>query len=904
MYIGLCSNIQKLTIIRFQWAALHIGELLKLNRNKDILGYLDKLPRGLEAAYHKIYHEIASQPNGKQNVAFAAFKILMCSWRPLSPEEMVIAATQDVDDDFCNEQDVDIDYVLDACHNFMVISDGLPERGRELQEETETDTIEIVVAEQSYMSTPSSRYRLRPILDGLETAVTKTNTICRFAHLSVREYLELHQWSIAEANAYMACICLRTLLRLQWGDNPLEPDGEHAYRSIELEDEENDIMTHPWLGVSVVEQYTRNELIWFPKCGELETDQNQEPDPRDENPEFDPPPFKCILELCNLHSHDDASVCSSVPYETRIERHDGTALEKWTYYAAETWSLHAKNATAGKIERARVDALLVKFLGGPKSSTSAYRAWTILSRGRTNRTLDQPEHSKSLATLDRQSPTFHFEHPELLHFLYERFPRTLLRPTDDPTLGCALFGLGHILDQWLETGQVDANHTNARGDSLLLLAIQGRHSGVCEVLLSRGADPSAMAPEGYSLLQAAVMNHQPETVRLLLDHGADPNQVPGWKAQGYFANYPLDLAVSFGQYECTKILIERGANALRDEVIENSATGGDIRTTRLLLDSLSETENTTEDDGLKTKIKTGVENAWKEAMQNENINKNTGVLSVFLDRNIDMVENDSIHIAAESERMEIVRWLMGQGLDINQKSRQGIYGDTPLLAVVRDSTPVVATVQWLITNGANIDAIDKVGYTALHLTLLAGHASAAKYLLEIGADVSTKSRSGMTVLTTACMKCPQDVVSKLLDLGLDVNECAGSEANYEFPLLAAYKRNKTWPNRREIMCLLLEAGAKFRLDDFTEQQIEAIGASRLRKLERLARDLWPCLWKKETFNIVRWRVEGSPEGPMPALLEEEEGELYSMESMRWARPDNFYAEDEDDMRIVIVPPES
>lgn len=155
---------------------------------------MDRLPKGLQAAYETIYSDISSQPGGKPDVAFSAFKILMCSWRPLSPAEMVIAATQDVDEDFCIEQDVDIGYVLDAYHNLMVVADGHGDNSRKLEGE--------------YLKGDSS---------DAAAEIFGSTAICRFAHLSVREFFEQNHWSLAEAHAHMACVCLRTLLRLQWG---------------------------------------------------------------------------------------------------------------------------------------------------------------------------------------------------------------------------------------------------------------------------------------------------------------------------------------------------------------------------------------------------------------------------------------------------------------------------------------------------------------------------------------------------------------------------------------------------------------------------------------------------------------------------------------------------------------
>lgn len=137
---------------------MHIDELLELKRNKDILGYLDKLPMGIQAAYDIIYHSISAQPGSKRDVAFATFKLLMCSWRPFSAYEITIAAAQDPESDFHVDSDVDIDYILSACQNFVIITDGEHDSTslRDGAVETEVETSEPSYRNGKYKTIPDS----------------------------------------------------------------------------------------------------------------------------------------------------------------------------------------------------------------------------------------------------------------------------------------------------------------------------------------------------------------------------------------------------------------------------------------------------------------------------------------------------------------------------------------------------------------------------------------------------------------------------------------------------------------------------------------------------------------------------------------------------------------------------
>ncbi|RMJ06853.1 hypothetical protein CDV36_013538 [Fusarium kuroshium] len=158
----------------FQWAALHIDDLLKLRRDQDVLQYLDDLPEGLKNAYDKIYHDIKSRKGSWGRVADRAFQWLMGSYRPLRPDELVAAACQDPDTTTVFGVDIDIDFVLDACHNLITV--------------VETDAFD----------------------DG--SGSVRHAKVCRFAHLSVQEYFETHHWSRKQVNRAMASVCLAVLL--------------------------------------------------------------------------------------------------------------------------------------------------------------------------------------------------------------------------------------------------------------------------------------------------------------------------------------------------------------------------------------------------------------------------------------------------------------------------------------------------------------------------------------------------------------------------------------------------------------------------------------------------------------------------------------------------------------------
>ncbi|KAF7242953.1 Histone-lysine N-methyltransferase EHMT1, partial [Varanus komodoensis] len=94
---------------------------------------------------------------------------------------------------------------------------------------------------------------------------------------------------------------------------------------------------------------------------------------------------------------------------------------------------------------------------------------------------------------------------------------------------------------------------DAGGRTALFWATEFRHERLAQLLLSRGADPTARDHEGNSCLHwAACVGHVP-IARLLLEAGAELN-VPN--AQG---DTPLHVAAQEGSYECLALLLAHGA---------------------------------------------------------------------------------------------------------------------------------------------------------------------------------------------------------------------------------------------------------------------------------------------------------------------------------------------------------
>lgn len=99
---------------------------------------------------------------------------------------------------------------------------------------------------------------------------------------------------------------------------------------------------------------------------------------------------------------------------------------------------------------------------------------------------------------------------------------------------------GHLakLTSLLDQG-IPVDFTDAKGDSLLILAAYHEHTQLVELLLSRGANIDALNDRGQTPLVCAVFRNNEEITKLLLDAGADPqlgHQTPAEVAD--FFNLP------------------------------------------------------------------------------------------------------------------------------------------------------------------------------------------------------------------------------------------------------------------------------------------------------------------------------------------------------------------------------
>ncbi|NMM27825.1 MAG: ankyrin repeat domain-containing protein [Glaciimonas sp.] len=120
-----------------------------------------------------------------------------------------------------------------------------------------------------------------------------------------------------------------------------------------------------------------------------------------------------------------------------------------------------------------------------------------------------------------------------------------------------------------------------RGDTGLMLAIQGGSKKVIEVLIdARNIDYEARAFNGNTALMLAAYKELPQVVQTLLDKGAEVNR-PGWTA--------LHYAATVGNNDIVRLLLDKfayidAASPNGTTPVMMAARSGHILTVKLLLD--------------------------------------------------------------------------------------------------------------------------------------------------------------------------------------------------------------------------------------------------------------------------------------------------------------------------------
>lgn len=272
------------------------------------------------------------------------------------------------------------------------------------------------------------------------------------------------------------------------------------------------------------------------------------------------------------------------------------------------------------------------------------------------------------------------------------------------------------------------------------LNVVAMFGGVPDVEKIFKRDPGAINTQdddGMTPLAGAVVQEQMDVVRFLLDNGADPN-IPNKNgltplehacgrdktnalvlaklllAKGALVNPtniteypipPLDWAISSDNLDLVKLLLKHGAT-IKVSYLASAADRGDVEIAEILIAHGADV-NATNADG-----------------------------------------STALHNAAWSGQEEIVKLLLSKGAHPDPKRSDGL---TPLINAAGPGAEShgKACVELLLAKGANVNATDGNGETALHKAAYYGNKDVIEILLTHGASINATNKNGKTPLQVA-----------------------------------------------------------------------------------------------------------------------------------------------------------
>ncbi len=265
----------------------------------------------------------------------------------------------------------------------------------------------------------------------------------------------------------------------------------------------------------------------------------------------------------------------------------------------------------------------------------------------------------------------------------------------------------------------------AAADTRLIDAVRAGDDGAVRALLARKAvDVNEPAADGTTALHWAARADHVLTMRALLTAGANANAVTALGVS------PLLLAVTNGSAQATGLLLEGGASVGAplpggQTLLMHAARAGHAAVVRQLL-----RQGAVVDAAESTMGETAL--MWAAAEDHASV--------------VELLAGAGADVRAHSRGMTFSRPKFGDG----RSARFTVLprgGWTALMYAARQNAP--AAVRALAAAGADLNATDPDGTTALTLAVINAHYDLAALLLDLGANPNVADATGMTPLYAA-----------------------------------------------------------------------------------------------------------------------------------------------------------
>ena len=323
---------------------------------------------------------------------------------------------------------------------------------------------------------------------------------------------------------------------------------------------------------------------------------------------------------------------------------------------------------------------------------------------------------------------------------------------ETPLMTCARTGNADAVKSLLARGADPKAKESRRGQTALMWALAGKHSEAARLLIERGADVRARSAGGFTLLMFAAQSGDLESARRLLAAEADVNE-----STPEYGNALL-VASSSGHEALAIYLLEKGADPnAADEygttALHNAVQRGFSSLTGVRYDPSYRVRPPNMPKLVKALLAMGANpNARINRSDQRGPNEGSAI-------QLSMVGATPFLLAAVAADAWLMRVLREGGADPRLATERKT---TPLMAAAgavcaatcafqgenrgneEEERKALEAVRAAVEAGADLDATNANGLTAMHAAAYTGADSIVQFLADIGAKVDVKDKAGET----------------------------------------------------------------------------------------------------------------------------------------------------------------
>ena len=312
-------------------------------------------------------------------------------------------------------------------------------------------------------------------------------------------------------------------------------------------------------------------------------------------------------------------------------------------------------------------------------------------------------------------------------------------------------------------------YDSMEGATPLVIALQYKHPDIALLLLQdEWDDPkinSKVPADGSSAIFVASLYGYEDVVKRLIELKANVNI----KNKGGAS--PLSAAVSNNHKGIINLLLDAGAKLTSSSSdlspLHTASQIGNIQLVRSIVSKQSD------DSVIQTLVNAkGPDNQTPIhfAVSSGNLNIVKYLLKHGADVNA-LVESTlatPLHMAALKGHQQIIETLLDAGAKVQPRAGESLHGATPLYLAAQNGH--LESVRTLIRSGADLNCrLRKMDVTPLFIASERGHVDIVRFLLENNASLHIRNWNGVTALGVAAMGGHKTIVNLLIKVGADVN---------------------------------------------------------------------------------------------------------------------------------------